>query len=57
MNTETRKAIKRLILIKTLNMIDALFSFELNDAEFKENYGYTKKQIKQVILEMNSEWK
>lgn len=55
MNTETRKAIKRLILIKTLNMIDALFSFELNDAEFKENYGYTKKQIKQVILEMNSE--
>lgn len=45
-----RKSIVQDILIsKVRNNLDSLFDFELTDKEFKENYGATKKEIREII--------
>lgn len=46
MNKEVFKYIVR----RALNNLDVLFDFEnTTEKEFKDTYGYTKKQIKEVL--------
>ena len=49
MKDDIKNAIMFSIINKVRNNIDALYDFSLDDIEFKENYKYTKKQIKQVV--------
>jgi hypothetical protein len=52
METQTEKEkILKSILRNALNNLDVLYDFEnTTDKEFKECYGYTKKQIKGVKI-------
>lgn len=47
--TEQKQDIINLIVKKAFSNLDSLFNFTLTEKEFKLSYGFTKKEIKEVL--------
>lgn len=44
-----RARVIQILLEKVRHNLDVLFDFDLSSKEFKENYGVTKDELKEVI--------